>query len=189
MSAPWTRCEYLYGSLWPQKKRTGSILLQNPSFHAQIQWWASKPMSFTFPFFLPIKSVDIVQHYIPESLYLHNPTRKIWTQNELTPQDLNEHWVLISLLGSCVFQSSCLPCDSCQRWGAVGCCLPGCQPAFLGRSNAYCWSSQVGCSWSGASEDAPVSPIKTSHKVAGLLDSTHHLSPKSHFSVTGVFII
>lgn len=125
-----------------------------------------------------------------KSLYLHNSTRKIWTQNELTPppQDLNEHWVLISLLGSRVFQSSCLPCGSCQRWGTVGCCLPGCQPAFLGRSNAYCWSSQVGCSWSGAREDAPVSPIKTSHKVAGLLDLTHHLGPKSHFSVTGVFI-
>lgn len=55
--------------------------------------------------------------------------------------------------------------------GVAGCCLPGCQPAFLGRSNTYCWSSQVGCSWSGASEDAPESTIKTSHKVVGLLNS------------------
>lgn len=86
------------------------------------------------------------------------------------------------------FRAPACPVALAKDGGGVGCCLPGCQPAFLGRSNAYCWSSQVGCSWSGASEDAPVSPIKTLHKVAGLLDSTHHLGPKSHFSVTGVFI-
>lgn len=86
------------------------------------------------------------------------------------------------------FRAPACPVALAKDGGAAGCCLPGCQPAFLGRSNAYCWSSQVGCSWSGASEDAPVSPIKTLHKVAGLLDSTHHLGPKSHFSVTGVFI-
>lgn len=37
--------------------------------------------------------------------------------NPSPPQDLNGHWVLISLSASRVFQSSCLPCGSCQRWG------------------------------------------------------------------------
>lgn len=126
-----------------------------------------------------------------ESLYLHNSTCKIWTQNELTPLPLR---ILMGIGSSSIcqlhvcFRAPACPVALAKDGGGVGCCLPGCQPAFLGRSNAYCWSSQVGCSWSGASEDAPVSPIKTLHKVAGLLDSTHHLGPKPHFSVTGVFI-
>lgn len=54
-------------------------------------------------------------------------------------------------------------------------------------SASFSWQEQClllkfPSSWSGASEDAPKSPIKTPHKVAGLLDSTHHLGPKPQFS-------
>lgn len=117
-----------------QKEQAGSIVLQiHLSMHKYNDFMrpvAFKPMSFIFPFsvsFLSIITVHIVQDYVTESLSLLNSTCKMWTQSQLTPQEFNEH----SLLGLCVFQSSCLPCGSFQRWEQLGVAFQDVSQLFL----------------------------------------------------------
>lgn len=138
---------------------------------------------FSLPaFFLSVISVYTAQNYIPEPLSLLNSACKIWTQDKLTlPRNLmntgysSAWWVFVC------FRAPACPVSHAKDGSSW--VLPSRMSAsFPWQSNAYCWSSQVGCPWSGASEDAPESPIKTSHKVVGPLNSTHRLCPKTHFS-------
>lgn len=83
-------------------------------------------------------------------------------------------------LACCESQNSCLPCASCQGGGSGRTLPPGSQPAFLGRSNAYCWSC-----WAARAQE-PVSELpKLTFKATqkGLLESTHHLDHRAAFSL------